>query len=170
MPHIALPEGVPGIVSGFAFRPETAAPMRSLAHTLLFEPGAGASLPSRDRELITAYVSSRNQCYFCHASHAAAASHHVGGSDKSTEQVCADPETAPIPERLKALLAIAGQVQSNAHSVSCAMIDRARQAGTKDPHIHDTVLIEAAFCMCNRYVDGLNTWQPRGEPMYDSMG
>jgi hypothetical protein len=26
--------------------------------------------------------------------------------------------------------------------------------------IHDTVLIAAAFCMYNRYVDGLATWAP----------
>lgn len=38
MPYIALPEGVPGISSGFAFRPETAKPMRELAHVLLHEP------------------------------------------------------------------------------------------------------------------------------------
>jgi len=35
MAHIALPEGLPGITGGFAFRPETAKPMRELAHVLL---------------------------------------------------------------------------------------------------------------------------------------
>ena len=170
MPHIALPEGVPGIASGFVFRPETAAPMRALAHILLFEPGPNAGLSSRDRELIAAFVSSRNQCFFCHASHAAAASHHDGGSDELTDSVCADPESAPVSDRLKALVAIAGQVQANARAVTPAMIDRARQAGAEDLDIHDTVLIAAAFCMYNRYVDGLATWQPRGKQMYDSMG
>lgn len=34
MAHIALPEGLPGISGGFAFRPETAKPMRELAHML----------------------------------------------------------------------------------------------------------------------------------------
>ncbi len=170
MPHIDLPEGVPGIASGFAFRPETAAPMRSLAHVLLYEPGAGASLTSRDRELIAAYVSSRNRCFFCHTSHAAAASHHEGGSDRLTELVCANPEMAPITERLKALLAIAGQVQAEAKAVNAEMIRRAREAGATDLELHDTVLIAAAFCMYNRYVDGLDTWQPRDKPMYDAMG
>jgi hypothetical protein len=36
--------------------------------------------------------------------------------------------------------------------------------------IHDTVLIAAAFCMFNRYVDGLGTWQPRDPEMYAQMG
>ena len=36
--------------------------------------------------------------------------------------------------------------------------------------IHDTVLIAAAFCIYNRYVDGLATWQPKEESMYEQMG
>ena len=32
MPHIELPEDMPGITAGFAFRPETAKPMRELAY------------------------------------------------------------------------------------------------------------------------------------------
>jgi len=39
-----------------------------------------------------------------------------------------------------------------------------------DLEIHDTVLIAAAFCMYNRYVDGLDTWQPRDASMYAQMG
>ena len=69
MPHIALPEGLPGITSGFAFRPETAGPMRELAEVLLRRPH---SLTSGERELIAAFVSSRNDCAFCQASHSAA--------------------------------------------------------------------------------------------------
>lgn len=35
MPHIALPQDMPGITGGFAFRPGTAKPMRELAHVLI---------------------------------------------------------------------------------------------------------------------------------------
>ncbi len=75
MPLIALPEGLPGISAGFAYRPETAKPMRELAHILLHEPG---SLDPGERELIAAFVSSRNGTYFCEASHGAAATAHLG--------------------------------------------------------------------------------------------
>ena len=61
MAHIALPTEIPGIGGGFAFRPETAGPMRELAHILLHEPG---SLTLGERELIATYVSSQNDCYF----------------------------------------------------------------------------------------------------------
>ena len=49
-------------------------------------------------------------------------------------------------------------------------IQRAREQGATDTEIHDTVLIAAAFCMYNRYVDGLGTWQPRNPDMYTQMG
>lgn len=173
MPHIELPN-LPGIRGAMAFRPETAKPMRELAHILLYEPGedAGlsAGLSSRDRELIASYVSSRNNCYFCQTSHGAAAAHHPGGSNELVAAVCAGPETAEISPKLKALLAIAGQVQGDAKLVSSEMVERARGEGATDLELHDTVLIAAAFCMYNRYVDGLGTWQPREPEMYEAMG
>ena len=170
MPHIELPAGIPGIASGFAYRPETAVPMSELAHVLLFEPGSHASLPSRDRELIASYVSARNTCFFCHTSHGAAAAHHVGGSQELVNAVCADPQTADISSKLKALLTIAGAVQADAKSVTPEQVEAARREGATDLEIHDTVLIAAAFCMYNRYVDGLATWQPRDPAMYETMG
>jgi len=76
MPHISLPEGLPGISSAFAYRPETAKPMRELAEVLLRGPN---TLTSAERETIAAFVSHRNECHFCMASHRAAAAHHQGG-------------------------------------------------------------------------------------------
>jgi uncharacterized peroxidase-related enzyme len=170
MAHIELPSGIPGIGAAFAFRPETAKPMRELAHILLFEPGDDAGLSTLDRELIASYVSSRNTCYFCQASHGAAAAHHPGGSAKLVAAVCGNPDAAEISPKLKALLAIAAHVQGDAKTVTAEMVERARGEGATDLELHDTVLIAAAFCMYNRYVDGLGTWQPRDEDMYRSMG
>jgi uncharacterized peroxidase-related enzyme len=166
MPHIALPEQLPGISSAFAFRPETAKPMRELAHILLHEPN---SLSPGERELIATYVSSLNDCYFCQTSHGAAAACHLGGIE-TVKQVHVDFQQAPISEKLKRLLVIAGQVQRGGKSVTSAAVDAAREQGATDVEIHDTVLIAAAFCMYNRYVDGLATWQPHDETMYAQMG
>jgi len=170
MPHIDLSPNLPGISAIFAFRPETAAPLRELAHILLFESGQATSLSSRDRELIAAYVSSLNECFFCHASHSAAAAHHSGGSDELVGSVCANPRAADISPKLKALLAIAARVQSDPKTVTPTLIKDARAEGATDLEIHDAVLIAAAFCMYNRYVDGLATWQPRDPFMYAAMG
>jgi uncharacterized peroxidase-related enzyme len=166
MPHIALPEGLPGISGAFAFRPETAKPMRELAHVLLHETN---SLAPGERELIATYVSSQNDCHFCQTSHGAAAACHLGGDDV-VRRVKADFESASVSPKLKALLAIAGKVQRGGKLVTAEDIERARREGASDVEIHDTVLIAAAFCMYNRYVDGLDTWQPHDAGMYAQMG
>ncbi len=166
MAHIELPEGLPGISAGFAFRPETAKPMRELAHILLHEP---SSLTPGERELIATYVSSRNCTHFCAASHGAAAAAHLGDT-AAVEAVKTNLETAPVSAKLKALLTIAGKVQQDGKLVSKADVEAARREGATDREIHDTVLIAAAFCMYNRYVDGLGTWQPADPQMYAQMG
>ncbi len=56
MAHITLPEGLPGITGPFAFRPETAKPMRELAEILLRGPN---SLSSADREIIARSATAR---------------------------------------------------------------------------------------------------------------
>jgi uncharacterized peroxidase-related enzyme len=166
MPHIDLPEGLPGISAGFTYRPETAKPMRALAHILLHEPN---SLTPGERELIATYVSSQNDCHFCQSSHGAAAACHLGDA-AVVQQVKADFLSAPVSPKLKTLLAIAGKVQQDGKLVTKADVEAARAEGATDLEIHDTVLIAAAFCMYNRYVDGLGTWQPRDEEMYAKMG
>lgn len=140
--------------------------MRELAHILLHEQN---SLTPGERELIATYVSSKNDCFFCQTSHGAAAACHLGGND-IVKQVKTDLQSAAISAKLKALLAIAGKVQRDGKLVTAEDVENARREGATDMEIHDTVLIAAAFCMYNRYVDGLDTWQPRDEGMYADMG
>jgi uncharacterized peroxidase-related enzyme len=166
MPHIKLPEGLPGISAGFAFRPETAKPMRELAHILLHEPN---SLTPGERELIATYVSSGNCTTFCALSHGAAAASHLGDSS-IVERVKTDFMHAPISPKLKALLVIAGKVREDGKLVAESDVHAARALGATDMEIHDTVLIAAAFSMYNRYVDGLATVQPTDPGMYEQMG
>jgi uncharacterized peroxidase-related enzyme len=162
-----LPEGFPGITSAFAYRPETARPMRELAEVLLRGPN---TLTSGEREMIAAFVSARNDCRFCCDSHRAAAAHHLGGDYALVDAVTMDPETAAISPKLKALLQIADHVRQGGKQVTRGAVDRARAAGASDREIHDAVLIAAAFCMFNRYVDGLATWTPTDPGAYDAMG
>lgn len=156
MPHIAVRDGLPGIRALLDFRPETAAPLTALANALLHAPN---SLSPGDRELIAAYVSRLNGCRFCQRSHAAIAACHLG-SDSVVTAVIDDPDTASISPKLRALLAIAAEVQRGGREVHAETIAGARAAGASDVELHDTVLIAAAFCMFNRYVDGLATWTP----------
>ena len=167
MPHIQLPEGLQGIRSAMAFRPETAKPLNELAEALLHAPN---SLPQADRELIATYVSYLNDCYFCQTVHGAIAAACLGGDYDLVKRVKADFQTAEITDKLKSLLVIAAKVRRDGKQVTAADVQAARAMGAKDVEIHDTVLISAAFCMYNRYVDGLDTWQPRDEALYLQRG
>ena len=168
MPHIDLPSEFPGIRSLFMFRPETAKPLNDLVQTLLHSPHP--SLSAGERELIATYVSSLNTCKYCTTIHGAIARHQLGNNPETVKQVIADPETASISDKLKALLKIAAKVQQGGKFVTPEDAEAARNKGASDVDIHDTVLIAAAFCMFNRYVDGLATWQPDDEELYDKMG
>jgi uncharacterized peroxidase-related enzyme len=161
MPYIDLPAGVPGIRSLFEFRPETAAPMLQLAEVLLRGPG---TLSMGERELIAAYVSRRNGCGFCELSHSAFAAVQLADDWDLVESVKDDLDTAEVDDKLRALLTIAGQVQEGGLAVTEEAVERAREAGATDVEVHDAVLIAAVFCMFNRYVDGLGTWNPGTTP------
>ncbi len=163
MPHIAIPEGLPGIRGLFTVRPETARPLCDLANVLLHAPG---TLSPGERELIATFVSAKNDCFYCQTSHGAVAAAHLEDDEDLVAAVKRDFERASISPKLKALLAIAGQVQEGGKRVGPEHVARARNEGATDQEIHDTVLIAAAFCMYNRYVDGLSTWAPAEPDSY----
>ncbi len=145
------------------FRPETAKPLNELADILL--SGSHSLLPA-ERELIGAYVSARNDCLYCQTIHGAIAAHHLGGNEELVNSVKRDFESSEISPKLKALLGIAAKVQLSGRSVTTDDIEKARKHGATDLEIHDTVLIAAMFCMCNRYVDGLAAWTPDDPEFY----
>jgi uncharacterized peroxidase-related enzyme len=167
MAHIELgvdETSFPGISGLMRYRPETAKPLNELAEVLLRTPN---SMSPGDRELIAAYVSRANECQFCHNSHAAFAAAQLDGGRPFVERVCADLDTAEVSPKLRSLLRIAGAVAVSGRSVTSELVDAARGAGATDVEIHDTVLIAAAFCMYNRYVDGLGTLAPASPEGYD---
>src|SRR5436190_15770991 len=167
MPHIALNSAEPGIRGLLRYRPETARPLSELTEVLLRGPG---TLARGERELIAAYVSALNDCRYCSSSHSACAAAQLPGGMALVEQVRADPASAPVSAKLKALLTIASAVAHSGRAVTAEHVAGARAAGATDLEIHDTVLIAAAFCMFNRYVDGLATVTPPDPGAYDQMG
>jgi uncharacterized peroxidase-related enzyme len=167
MPHIELSSDLPGIRGAMAFRPETARPLNALVEVLLRGP---STLTPGERELIATYVSSRNCTHYCHSIHGAIAAAHLGGDEATVKQVKTDFTKANISPKLKALLAIAGKVQQDGKLVTADDTEAARKEGATDLEIHDAILIAAAFCMYNRYVDGLATVQPDDEALYRVRG
>lgn len=167
MAHIKVPDGIPGIRSLVMFRPETGKHLYDLAEVLL---RGESTLSPAERELIAAYVSSRNNCMFCMSSHAAAARCLYGTESTTVDDVLKDMTKAGVSDKLKSLLSIAGKVQISGKSVQNDDIAAAKLLGATDREIHDTVLIAAAFCMFNRYVDGLASFTPQNQEDYIEMG
>lgn len=168
MAHIQLPKDIPGIVGPMMAYPKTAKPLNALAEQLLVHETK--TLSKADREIIAAYVSYLNQCVFCSETHGAVADAWLN-QPGFVSQVWQNPETANISAKLKSLLKIAKRVQEDPKTVSSELIENAKSLNATEEDIHDTVLIAAAFCMFNRYVDGLQTLTPpRGFPGYAEMG
>ena len=167
MPYIKTPDDIPGIRGLMNFRPDAALALNKLAQALLADD---ASLTRAERELIASFVSNRNNCKFCMTSHGAIASYLPGCNSEMVKAVWSDPNTAPISEKMKALFHIAGKVQQGGKFVTEKDILLAREAGAVDMDIHDTVLIAAAFCMFNRYVDGLGATTPDDPAFYEMVG
>jgi hypothetical protein len=74
------------------------------------------------------------------------------------------PGAVPVPsrdgasaEQLCEALFYADSTLTRGERAPRSQIADAKEAGATDLEIHDTVLIAAAFCMFNRYVDGLGT-------------
>ena len=164
MSYIDLQNDLPGIRGPMVYRPETGTILNELAEILLHDENN--TLSRGDREIIGAYVSSENDCFFCQHVHGAMAQHYYKCDTPFIDQVKKDFQSADISEKLKSLLTIAGSVQKGGKHVTREQIDNAKSLGATDREIHDTVLIAAAFCMFNRYVDGLNTWAPTDRQIY----
>lgn len=166
MPYIPLEDHLPGITGLLEYSKETAAPIRELTQILLRGP---STLTEGERELIATVVSHRNQCKFCATAHTAAADVLLGEGETSAK-VKADISTAPVTEKMKALLTIAAQVQQSGKAVTNECVQKAKDEGATDIEIHDTVLIAALFCLYNRYVDGLATVTPGQPEFYQGLG
>ncbi|HEY9484537.1 MAG TPA: carboxymuconolactone decarboxylase family protein [Micromonosporaceae bacterium] len=163
MPHIPVSDDLPGIRGLLAFKPASGIKVAQLIEQLL---RGDSPLSPADRERIAAHVSLLNECEFCARSHAAAIG-HLDVQAPATRPTTPDHGATP---RLRALLDLAGEVTRGGRDVTPETVKNARAAGASDEDIHDTVLIAAAFCMLNRYVDGLGAITPSDDAAYDAMG
>jgi len=164
MAFINLQNDLPGIRGPMEYSPETGKALNELAEILLHDDNN--TLSRGDREMIGAYVSSLNDCFYCQNVHGALAQYYYACDMQLIDDIKAHHSSTSISPKSKALLSIAGSVQKGGKYVTTEQIEQAKNLGATDNEIHDTVLIAAAFCMFNRYVDGLNTWAPQDRQVY----
>jgi len=165
MAHIKVEEGLPGIIGLLEYRLDTAQPIRELTQILL---RGSSDLTQGERELIATVVSHGNGCQFCASAHTAAADLLLANNETAAA-VKQDIDTAPVNDKMKALLKIADKVRENGRLVTEEHVAKAREHGATDMEIHDTILISALFCLYNRYVDGLSSWTPNDPGFYKTL-
>ena len=158
-----------GIRELLMYKPSTGEALLNLAQALLHGP---SPIDKKNRELIAAYTSKLNQCEFCYESHKAAAIAHYQ-NEQEVNCILDQPFEYPQDNVLKLLFKIVEKVQKSGQMMTLSDIEFYNKNGVSDEMIHDTVLITAAFCMYNRYVDGLGAatldhkkdYLPMGEKM-----
>jgi uncharacterized peroxidase-related enzyme len=166
MPYVQVNPQLPGIVGLLHFRPDTGKLICELVEALLRGP---STLSRGERELIGTFVSSCNGCEFCTSSHAAFAAAQLPEGMALVDDVRANVVSAAVSPKLAALLRIAQATAQGGKKVRPDLVAAAIEAEATDREIHDTVLIAAVFCMCNRYVDGLATLTPQDPSDYTRL-
>lgn len=158
-PYIQLNEDFPGIVSLFMYDHDVAKNLTAMGQTIMRRQ---RTLSPGQRELIASFVSKLNDCKFCCDSHSACTKEYLG--EELVDEVIRQCNVEVLPMKMRALLCIAAAVQGLDRNSLPRTIAQAKTLGASDEEIHDTVLVTAFFCMCNRYVDGLGTTFKPGEP------
>jgi len=156
----SLPED-PQLPDVFRRFPHTVPPLLDYHDRLLRDP---SPLTVGEREMIAAYVSALNACDFCHGAHVIAAG--VYGIEESViEALLNDPQTAPVKDQLKPILAYVGKLTKTPGRMTPADAQRVYDAGWDEQALFDAVSVCALFNMMNRLVHGSGiTLDPRKLP------
>jgi uncharacterized peroxidase-related enzyme len=89
--------------------------------------------------------------------HGAVASHALK-EDETVKAVLADWRTAPIPEKLRAMLGFLEKMTLTPGDLTPADVEPLRSAGISDEEIADAIHICAAFNLINRLADAMG-WE-----------
>lgn len=169
MPFLpSLPE--PAHLSDLFHRfPGNVAPLMAYTDGLLRGEG---ELSVGERELIAAYVSGLNACRFCFQSHRSYA--ELFGIDPGLiDALVADPDSAPVPDRLRPILAYVGKLNALPSRIVAADAEAVFAAGWGERALYEAVSVAALFNMMNRLVEGTGvdfdyTTDPARHPAHGS--
>jgi len=132
----------------FAFKNDFTIHLARLSQGVMRQP---ATISAGLRELVAAYTSFQNECAFCTQAHAAAAAALIG-DEALVWKALHDVESAPIPEKEKALLRFAGRMTKQLPAVDAADIATLRAAGWDDEAIYYAITTCALFNFYNRWI------------------
>jgi uncharacterized peroxidase-related enzyme len=142
-------QAIPEIMHLFRFK------KRSTDHLVRFteEVMRGPSPLSRGmRELIGAFISSRNQCCFCSCAHAPVAAQLLG--KELVDEVLADLESSRLDLRHKELFRYIGKLADNPATVTASDIKGLKKVGWSEEAIYDALTVASVFKFYNTWNNG----------------
>jgi uncharacterized peroxidase-related enzyme len=135
----------------FRAYPDTARPLLDYHELVMRGP---SPFTVAERELIAAYVSGVNECGYCHGVHTATAE-AFGIPEGLLEALLADLDTAPVDERIRAVLRYVGKLTEAPARLTDEDAAAVLAAGWDERALHDAVIVCALFNFMNRMVNGL---------------
>jgi uncharacterized peroxidase-related enzyme len=111
------------------------------------------------RELIGAFVSSRNQCCFCSCAHAPVAAEYLG--KELVEEVLQDVETSRLDSAHKELFRYLGRLADNPAQISASDVSKLKEAGWSEEAIYDALTVASLFKFYNTWNNGSGVRQMR---------
>lgn len=145
----ALPDdaGPPNV---FMKYPEIYGPWSKMSQELMNGP---SPLSQAERELIFAYAAGVGKCTFVYIAHLEVA--YAWGIEAGLiERLLEDPESAPVEERLKPLLAFVRKLMLTPSEMCRADADAVFEAGWNEKALHDAIAITARAAFMQRLVEG----------------
>jgi uncharacterized peroxidase-related enzyme len=135
----------------FRAYPDTARPLLDYHELVMRGP---SPFTVAERELIAAYVSGVNECGYCHGVHTATAE-AFGIPEGLLEALLADLDTAPVDEKIRAVLRYVGKLTTAPARLTDDDAAAVLAAGWDERALHDAVIVCALFNFMNRMVNGL---------------
>lgn len=138
---------VPGILKCFATHPPLLRHMMDLSEHMIFADG---SLGRRNKEMIAAFISARNECPYCADSHSFFFRVH-GGSCQALAAIQRNDLDAPeLTSAERNLLEFAQKVSLNSHQVARGDVETLLQCGWTELQVAEAIHIVALFAAFNR--------------------
>ena len=104
------------------------------------------------RELIGAFVSSRNQCCFCSCAHVAVAVEYLG--QDFVDEVIRDFETSRLDAAHKELFRYLAKLADNPAQIAADDVEKLKEAGWSEEAIYDALTVASLFKFYNTWNNG----------------
>lgn len=140
-----------GLLAIFQQYPEVAHPLLDLHERIMRDT---SPFSVAERELIAAYVSSINECQYCHGVHAVVAE-SFGVPRDVLDSVLRDIDTARVDEHMKPVLRYVDKLTRTPAAIGDGDANAVYAAGWDDRAVHDAVMVCGVFNLMNRMVSGL---------------